>query len=193
MNPTICRAHLPVGKGLNCVPVWTVEITSIRDIISNMSLRGSRPRVWPDPRDKPILVDAHFLDEHIELGERAAVDRLIEYHDAGEISLIVPHTVWAEWDHPNTPEFVRRRRSDFIYTLDTDSVANAYGLIMLMRGNALPGKHEADGRHLTVAAMWSGYFTTLDRRMLNRRDTILEYGVIVATPSELVSRLEGLS
>ena len=52
----------------------------------------------------------------------------------------------------------------------------------ILRGNAQPGKHDADAEHLFEASKYGGgYFITHDRRMLDKRDELRQLiGVALA-------------
>ncbi len=69
-----------------------------------------------DPRYFPSLIDANVLDR---LGgpDDAVVDQILALAEDHKISLMLPHSVKAEIDHPNTPADVKQRALPFIYTM----------------------------------------------------------------------------
>lgn len=150
-----------------------------------------RSKVPPDPRYSSIWVDANFFDDSIGPAERAAADTLVD----SDLIIAVPHTVRREVEHPNTPPKTRSRLSELPYTLDMnqDDSRRIAQIRELMRGNAQPGKHDADASHLYDAALWqAGYFVTCDARILKRAPAILAMfnDLWVVRPSELVAIFE---
>ena len=72
-------------------------------------------------------------------------------------------------------------------------VRRAEAVRSILRGNAKPGRHDADAAHLIDAAHWqAGYFVTLDARILARSSQILAAltDVWVVRPTELLAIFE---
>jgi len=61
-----------------------------------------------------------------------------------------------------------------------------------MRGNAAPGKHDADAFHVVEAAKYGGrHFITNDTRILRKKAEISELtGIDVVTPTEFLARYD---
>jgi hypothetical protein len=77
-----------------------------------MKLHTMRRRVL-DPRYGNNHIDAHFLDA-VEGEEGHAVERILALYEGTEFTLLLPHSVKAEIDHPNTPAHVKARARGFI-------------------------------------------------------------------------------
>ncbi|MBN8811846.1 MULTISPECIES: hypothetical protein [unclassified Sphingomonas] len=108
------------------------------------------------------------------------------------MSVLLPHSVKAEIENPNTPTAVKCRAADLIYTmpvslnpgeLDVHAKVRA-----LMRGNALSNQHDSDAFHVVEASKYGGYFVTLDKRILRKSAELraLLPGLWVVSPQELV-------
>ena len=105
------------------------------------------------------------------------MDRVIALREANEINFVVPGTVRAEASHPNTPTNVQAAMLPEIHTLPVSRTAGEeatlYQIRAILRGNAQPGKHDADAEHLFEASKYGGgYFITHDRRVLGKRDEL---------------------
>ena len=145
-----------------------------------------------DPRYFPSLIDANVLDR---LGgpDDADVDQILALAEDLKISLMMPHSVKAEIDHPNTPADVKQRALPFFYTMPVSltpgEVERHQQVRDLVRGDAKPGKHDRDAYHMVEAAKYGGYFITRDDRLLKKRSEIarlLGAGFVIVTPTEFL-------
>ena len=149
----------------------------------------------PDPRFHGTMIDAHLLDDigDERADQRAARDKMIEL-PSNQYAIMLPHSVKAEIDHPNTPSETKNRASAFVYSFDTAIVAPSLlaQAKAIMRGNAVSQKHDQDAEHCCDAAAWGSFFVTLDKRTLKKRDEIrrLLPGLWIMTPAEWVENLE---
>lgn len=149
-----------------------------------------------DPRRAIIHVDAQFFDAHIDPLQRWAADQLLELSDEPDgICLLVSHSVAAELAHPSTPPATQLKARGALVTEDRGhhDARRADAVRAILRGNAKPGKHDADAAHLIDAAHWqAGYFVTLDARILARSSQILDAltDVWVVRPTELLAIVE---
>ena len=105
------------------------------------------------------------------------MDRVIALREANEINFVVPGSVRVETSHPNTPTNVQAAMLPEIHTLPVSRTAGEeatlYQIRAILRGNAQPGKHDADADHLFEASKYGGgYIITHDRRMLDKRDEL---------------------
>jgi predicted nucleic acid-binding protein len=141
-----------------------------------------------------VILDAHLLDEHIDSNERSAADLIFALAKDEGLSIFLPHSVKAEIDDPNTPAATRERASEFIYTMAVgEDPRSAARFELLLRGNAAPGRHSADARHLAVACRFGGgFFLTLDKRMLDREADIRLAcpGLWVIRPTKLLDLMQ---
>ena len=155
-----------------------------------------------DPRCFNSLIDANALDQ-LDGPEDAVVDQILALAKDCKVSLILPHSVKAEIEHPNTPVDVKQRALPFIYTepvsLTPEEGRRHQQVRDLVRGNATPGKHDRDAYHMVEAAKYGGYFITRDQRLIRKRSEIarvLGQGFNIVTPTEFLEiykQLEGQS
>ncbi len=142
-----------------------------------------------DPRICPVTIDANALNRDGSDRDRL-VDRLLALSAAGTINLIVPKGVRQEILNPGTPAHVQEAALPKIFTigvsLNSDEQRRKRIITQELRGNAKPGKHEADADHLFEAAKYCGYFITHDARILTRCGRLKE----VVPPSVTVVTLE---
>lgn len=162
-------------------------------VISSRRPRKVNPdSEWPDPRIGNNCVDTHILDRK-GIPEDSEVDEIVALRDEHKLSIILPHSVMVEIEHPNTPMEVKRRAADFIFTkpvtlIDTERDLHRR-VLDLVRGNAKAGKHESDSFHLVEAAKYARYFVTRDERLLRKRRHLssLLPQLCIATPSEFLA------
>ena len=130
-----------------------------------------------DPRICNITLDANAVDRDGGLHD-GFVDRLLNLRQAGKINFVIPGSVRGEVQHPNTPAEVKSAVLPEIFSTGVSRTAGEHATLRqvraLLRGNAAPGKHDADAFHLCEAAQkcGGGYFITHDRRMLERREEL---------------------
>jgi hypothetical protein len=146
-----------------------------------------------DPRFGNNFIDANFFDRTVGL-EDAATDTIRELHEASAFTLLLPYSVKAELEHPNTPAEVKRKAQHFIYSIVVQLTAaelDTHNKIRtLIRGNAQPGQHDKDAFHLVESQKNGGrFFITKDGRLLKRAAEI--FGVLnplmVVKPSEFLA------
>ena len=129
-----------------------------------------------DPRYGNNFIDANVLDQ-TGGDEDIAVDEILRLLDDGSFTLLLPHSVKAEIEHPNTPAEVKRRAEKLIYSMPvqlTEQELQTHGEIRAMiQGNAKPGKHTNDAYHLVESAKYGGrHFITNDVRLLRKAPEI---------------------
>jgi len=89
----------------------------------------------------------------------------------------LPNLVRQEIDHVNTPEYVKRRACDFIYTTMTplkpdESILSA-NLRSHFKGNGVGDRHTADSNHIFEALKYgAGYFITEDARIKKKSNAL---------------------
>jgi len=135
------------------------------------------PRRPLDPRRVNVLFDANAFDPPGD--DAAGVERLLALYAAGKINLIAPGGVRAETRHPHTPAAVREIVATKIYSLPVTLTGPEQQQLAcigaILRGNAAPGKHDADAHHVFEAAKYGGgYFITHDRRINQTKRRELE-------------------
>jgi predicted nucleic acid-binding protein len=144
-----------------------------------------------DPRRGNNFLDCNALDRTEEI-EDAAMDEILALHQRPDsFTLLLPHSVKAEIEHPSTPAEKKRKAMEFLYsmevTLTAPELATHEKLQILIQGNAKSGRHERDAFHLVESAKYGGrYFITKDRRLLKKAPEIwVALRLRVVKPSEL--------
>jgi hypothetical protein len=107
-----------------------------------------------DPRFGNNFIDANVLDR-TGGPEDAAVDEILRLRDDGAFTVLLPYSVKAEIEHPNTPKEVKERAALLSYSmpvpveeLTPDEAATHDKIRALIQGNAKPGQHSKDAFHL---------------------------------------------
>ncbi len=136
------------------------------------------------------MIDAHVLDR-TGGPEDAVVDEILSLADNEQLSVMLPHSVQREIQHPNTPQYVKQRAAGLLFTVPvqlTSGERDQHRKIReILQGNAKPGKHDSDAYHVVEASKYGGYFITNDRRILDKApeiDRILQ--IMIVTPSEFL-------
>jgi predicted nucleic acid-binding protein len=139
------------------------------------------------------FIDANVLDRNGG-PEGEAVDAIFELIEKDELrTLLLPHSVKAEIEHPSTPAEVKRRARQLIYSepveLIDDELATHQKIRTLIQGNATPGQHDKDAFRLVESAKYGGrHFITNDRRLLKKADEIWDALYLkVLKPSEFLA------
>ncbi len=127
-----------------------------------------------DPRKANTLLDSNAF-EH---SHPTQVDRLQSLMAEGRITLVVPHGVRSETAHPNTPIQIKDMMSEQLFTLEVERSSSEQQEIAriekILQGNAKPGRHSADAKHVFEAAKHGGYFITHDARIVQKKRSQLE-------------------
>ena len=147
-----------------------------------------------DPRKVNVIIDANALDP--SGGDSAEVDRLLALRAAGKVNLIAPGGVRGEALHPKTPAGVRENVVTQIFSLPVGlngmEQQQLAGIRAILQGNAAPGQHDADARHVFEAAKYGGgYFITHDRRINKTKrqelEKVLPSSLWIVTPAEFLA------
>ena len=114
-----------------------------------------------------------------------------------ENSLEISHSVQKEIDHPNTPDWVKRRANRLAFTLPTDFTEDEKRTLcqieITLAGQGNIENIRQDARHIFEAQKHGHYFVTTDKRILERRDdlyAICSCSLSVVKPSELWKLVE---
>lgn len=139
------------------------------------------------------MLDANALDKRGG-PEDAVVDELLALAEGMKLSLVLPHSVRAEINHPNTPADVKRRAARLLFSTSVDLTGPEFELHRkvrtILQGNAKPGKHDRDAYHLVEAAKYGGHFITSDKdRPLKKRDEVAQIlpHLQIVTPAEFLA------
>ncbi len=153
-------------------------------------LFGSTVNIHPNRGNN--FIDANALDQ-TGGQEDAAVDRILALAADGKFTLLMPYSVKAEIEHPNTPVDVKRRASALIYSrpvqLTAPERATHKKIGDLIRGNAQSEQHADDAYHIVESAKYGGrHFITNDKRLLKFAPQIwAALQIRVLTASEFIN------
>jgi predicted nucleic acid-binding protein len=140
------------------------------------------------------LIDANIID-NMAVGTWEPIRKILEFHAAGEIQLIIPHSVRTELLRQTTPSGVRAAAQDLIFTEPVGLTIGEHierdRLLQHAKGNAKLENIAADLSHVAEAAKYGGYFITLDKRLLKRAAVISEVfnSCEVITPEHFLERV----
>jgi predicted nucleic acid-binding protein len=144
-----------------------------------------------DPRVGNNLIDANALDRHGGT-EETAMDEILRLPDKRAFTLLLPYSVKAEIEHPNTPAEVKRKAAFMLFSMRVDLVGQELirhdRVRNLIQGNAKEGQHDKDAFHLVESAKYGRHFVTNDRRLLKRAQEI--WGMLhlkVLKPSDFLA------
>jgi hypothetical protein len=104
-----------------------------------------------DPRECNVTIDNNALDRNGAPSDML-IERLLELQRSRKVNIVVPQGVRREAQHPNTPADVREEFSSKIFTIPTEltgqELQERRRVELVIQGNAKPGKHISDARHL---------------------------------------------
>lgn len=131
-----------------------------------------------NPRFGNNFLDCNALDRTDPV-EDAAVDEILRLHeDPDNFTLLLPHSVKAEIEHPNTPAEKKRLAQNFIFSMPVNltgpELTRLQNVRALIQGNANPGRHDKDAFHLVESAKYGRHFITKDARLLKKAPEIWE-------------------
>jgi len=147
-----------------------------------------------DPLYTNNFLDANIFNE-IAGGQESAVQEILHIYDENGISLILPYSVQAELEDPNTPAAVKKASQQFIYSVKvslTEGEKKLYEkLLAEVTGDSKPENIARDLFHVFEAQKnGGGHFVTRDKRLLKRGNEIAELlGLEVLTPESFVAKV----
>ena len=147
-----------------------------------------------DPLYTNNFLDANIFDE-IADGQNKAVQELLRIYHEENITLILPYSVQAELEDPNTPEAVRKASQSFNYSIKVTLTKGEHQLyerlLAEITGDSEPKNIARDLFHVFEAQKnGGGHFITRDKRLLKRSDAIADLlNIEVMTPESFVSKV----
>jgi predicted nucleic acid-binding protein len=147
-----------------------------------------------DPLYTNNFLDANIFNE-IADGQQEAVQEILRIYDGEDITLLLPYSVQAELEDPNTPESVRKASHQFIYSVEvtlTDGEKKLYEkLLAEVTGDSEPKNIARDLFHVFEAQKnGGGHFVTRDKRLLKRSEAIAGLlNIEVVTPEDFVGKV----
>jgi hypothetical protein len=126
-----------------------------------------------DPRKCNITIDNNALDRNGTASD-LLIERLLELQRSRKLNIVVLQGVRREALHPRTPTAFREEIGSKPFTIPTEitgqELRERRQIELVLQGNAKPGKHISDARHLFEAGKYGGgYFVTNDQRILDKR------------------------
>jgi hypothetical protein len=145
-----------------------------------------------DPRFGNNFLDCNALDRTDPI-EDAAMDEILRLHEEPDsFTLLLPYSVKAEVEHPNTPPGKKRLAENFVFSMEVQltepELASLERVLALIQGNAKPGRHHKDAFHLVESAKYGRHFITKDMRLLKKAPEIWQLLQLrVLRPSEFLA------
>jgi hypothetical protein len=148
----------------------------------------------PNPKISNIFLDSCAFDPKYSPEDQAAI-KINQLEERGELmGLKIAHSNQKEIEHPNTPERVKRKAENLIYSIQTALTPNEIQqkslILKILAGDGNPQKMADDAEHVFEASKYSGYFITTDKRILNKKDELENIcSAIIVKPSEFLKIL----
>lgn len=137
------------------------------------------------------FIDSCAFDPKYEPETTASVE-IFRLSLKGKLLIHIAHSTQKEIEHPNTPDLVKQKAQNLIYTLDVSLTSNEINKLReieaILAGNGKIENILQDARHVFEAQKHGSYFVTTDSRILNRAEVLCSAcGVIILKPSEFLS------
>ena len=128
------------------------------------------------PRIANIYLDSCAFDPKYEPEDSAAKEIFHMYDQMDGLVLIIAHSVQKEIDHPNTPNWVKEKANQLIYTIDMGLNKSQKKVLQqienILAGTGYIENIRQDARHIFEAQEDGSYFVTTDKRILKKRDAL---------------------
>lgn len=143
----------------------------------------------------------NFLDGMVLNGteeEFSDIREILEICNTIYNVLMLPWSVKAEIDNPKTPQYVKKRASELLYTAQVNITFLERDLLgkitKIIQGNAKLGKHEKDAFHIFECDKYGGgHFLTKDTRLLKKSRELESSGLIellIISPRDFLEKLK---
>ena len=148
-------------------------------------------RLPVDPRRTTIWLDSCAFDPKYSPEDQASLE-IFQRHERDELKgLNIAHSNLKEIDHPNTPDWVKRKAEKLHYSIQTgltnNEIQQKAQILKILAGNGKPEKFADDAEHVFEASKYCGYFITTDTRILNKKDELRKIcSAIIVKPSEFL-------
>ena len=145
-----------------------------------------------DPHHANNFIDANALQITGGPDDTALEEILRLSGEDDTFTLLLPHSVKSEIEHPNTPTDVKRRAARLVFSmpvqLTAPEMATHETIRSLIQGNAKAGQHDTDALHLVESAKYGRHFITNDTRLLRKAAEIwATLHLKVVRPSEFLA------
>lgn len=137
------------------------------------------------------FIDSCAFDPKYEPENKASIE-IFRLSQKGKLLINIAHSTQKEIEHPNTPNWVKRKAQNLIYTIDVSLTSNEIiklrEIETILAGNGKIENILQDARHVFEAQKYGSYFITTDSLILNRATVLRSaFGVIILRPSEFLS------
>ncbi len=136
-----------------------------------------------------IFLDSSAFNPSIP-AEMKALLQLLEMKEAGELDIVVPHSVMTEINNPSTPSYVKEIACSQIYSIEVqlnpEEKIKRERVLSVVTGNGSKEKMRPDAYHIWDAMKYGAqFFVTLDKRLLKCQGL----DIFIKKPSEMLSSL----
>lgn len=137
------------------------------------------------------FIDSCAFDPKYEPETSASV-KIFGLSEGTDLLLQIAHSTQKEIDHPNTPNWVKQKAREFIFTLQVQLTSNETKILReiesTLAGNGKVENIAQDARHIFEAQKYGTYFITTDGLILRRADALRKrFGVQVLKPSDFLA------
>jgi hypothetical protein len=145
----------------------------------------------PNPKISNIFLDSCAFDPKYSPEDQASI-KINQLDEIEELmGLKITHSNQREIDHPNTPDWVKRKAEKLIYSnktgLTNNEIQQKAQILKILTGNGKPEKMANDAEHVFEVSKYCGYFITTDKRILNKKDELEKIcSAIIVKPSEFL-------
>ncbi len=117
---------------------------------------------------------------------------IFQLHEANEILLQIPYPAEKEINHPHTPEWVKKKALEFVYTIETSLTFEEKKLLAIIEAILSNGGKidniKNDARNIFEAQKDSASFITTDKRLLGKQVALKEAcSIALYLPSEFLA------
>ena len=140
------------------------------------------------------FIDSCAFDPKYE-PETSASSEIFNLSEVEHFGLQIAHSTQKEIEHPNTPDWVKVRAGELIYSINVPLTPNEKTLLNdiegILAGNGKIENIKQDAWHVFEATKYGHYFITTDKRILARAKALLDRsGLNVWLPSEFLASLK---
>jgi len=137
-----------------------------------------------------ILLDSCAFDLGDEDEQKASLE-ILALSDNGDLTVQIAHSTQKEINHPHTPDWVKQRAAQRIFTVEVQNTPNEMKMkneiLAIITGSGKPENYSADAEHVFEAQKYGSYFVTTDNGILRRADALHDLCQIdILKPSQLL-------
>ena len=145
---------------------------------------------WPNPICRESFIDSCAFDPKYNPEDKAALN-LFKLKEQGIINLEIAYSTLKEINHPHTPDWVKKKASEMIYTkevgLTSSEIKHLHDIENILAGDGKIENIKEDALHIFECQKHGDYFITTDKRILKKRDALRKlYSLMICKPSEFL-------